>query len=539
MKLVSVNEMIAVEREANARGLTYQMMMENAGRGLAEIILDRFGYLEEEGIVGLVGSGNNGGDTLVALTHLSAQGWTASAYLIRPRPQDDPLVANFKKQGGQVYHFTEDESLDKIRSLLQENSIVVDGILGTGFRLPLKPELAQIMKSIKNLIFAQEESPIVIAVDCPSGVDCDNGEAALETIPANLTVTMAAVKQGLLKFPAYSLVGDLTLVSIGLPEDGSLTSWETLTNIIPEKEWIAERIPERPLNAHKGTFGTLLVVAGSQNYTGAAWLAGQAAYRIGTGLVTLAIPASLHAPLAGQFPEATWLLLPEEEGFIHDDASEIIQDNLERVTTLLLGPGLGLHSSTSDFVKRLFGEKVQSRLGFFESNQSAELQRRKNLPPMIIDADGLKLLARIASWPEILPPQSILTPHPGEMSILTGLPVAEIQENRLEIARHFSQAWGHVVVLKGAFTIIASPDDKAAIIPVATPALARAGTGDVLAGLIAGLRAQKVEAFNSAVIGAWIHAQAGLRAAQATGNSASVLAGDVLNQCVSIISEIS
>jgi NAD(P)H-hydrate epimerase len=158
--------------------------------------------------------------------------------------------------------------------------------------------------------------------------------------------------------------------------------------------------------------------------------------------------------------------------------------------------------------------------------------------PVIIDADGLKLLSEIEQWNNLLPPNSILTPHPGEMAVLTGLPIAEIQNNRVEIAKKYATSWGHIVVLKGAYTIIASPVGKIAIIPVATPALAKAGTGDVLAGLIAGLTAQGVDAYTAACIGAWFHGNAGLYAADLLGNTASVVASDVLNQIPTVISRV-
>ena len=263
-----------------------------------------------------------------------------------------------------------------------------------------------------------------------------------------------------------------------------------------------------------------MVVAGSQNYTGAALLSGEAAYRVGAGWVTLAVPEPLHSILAGQLPEATWILLPSKEGVISGEGVPVLYANLERCTALLVGPGFGLKESTFQFIQRLLGEKHQS------------------LPPLVFDADGLKLLARIPDWHTLLPPLTVLTPHPGEMSVLTGLSPVEIQQDRLKIATHFAQQWGHVVILKGAFTIIAEPGGQVAVIPVATPALARAGTGDVLAGLVVGLLAQGVQAFQAAVAGAWIHAQAGLTAADVLGNTASVLAGDVLNAVISVISDL-
>jgi NAD(P)H-hydrate epimerase len=237
----------------------------------------------------------------------------------------------------------------------------------------------------------------------------------------------------------------------------------------------------------------------------------------------------LHLALAGQFPEATWLLLPEEEGVIAPEAAVTLRNGLGRATALLLGPGFGLEKPTQLFLDRLLPSSPGSsrgELGFLPSPSQAASDLE--LPPVVMDADGLKLLARLPNWPERLPSPAVLTPHPGEMAVLTGLSTSELQADRLGTAQRFSGQWGHVLVLKGAFTVIAAPEGSLAVIPAATPALARAGTGDVLAGLIVGLRAQGVPAFEAAVAGAWIHAQAGLRAAQRLGSTAAVLAGDVL-----------
>ena len=311
-----------------------------------------------------------------------------------------------------------------------------------------------------------------------------------------------------------------------------------MQSFIPDEEWVRQVLPDRPLDAHKGTFGTALVVAGSANFTGAAWLAGQAAYRIGAGLVTLAVPAPLHSALAGQFPEATWLLLPHKNGAIAADACQTVLENLGRVTAMLVGPGFGLAQTSADFLEGLLVGSIEHQQAERHSAKQHAKPVPSELPPLVIDADGLKLLANIENWPKRLPDPAVLTPHPGEMSVLTDLHRDEIQADRLGVALRFSREWGHVVVLKGAFTLVAAPDGRLAVIPVATPALARAGTGDVLAGLIVGLRAQGVEAFQAAVAGAWVHAQAGLRAAEELGTTASVLAGDVLRAVITILGEL-
>jgi NAD(P)H-hydrate epimerase len=541
MKYVSIREMIAIEKEANERGMTYANMMQHAGEGLAQIIRKRFSEKKELGILGLVGSGNNGGDTLVALNSLAAEGWKTTVYLARPRDSEDALLKKFQELNPHLYSAQNDPELTTLRKLLQEHAILLDGVLGTGIQLPLKGEVARILEFVKQFT-SVNSALIVIAVDCPSGVNCDTGAAAQETIPAHLTVTMAAMKQGLLRFPANNLVGEVCVTGIGLPEEGnSLDSWRSISRFVPEEDQIRQWLPARPKDAHKGTFGTSVIVAGSVNYTGAALLAGEAAYRAGTGLVNMAVPGSLQPILAGNLPEAVWTLLPEKQGVISADAVEILLKAVQRASSLLIGPGLGLEATTQEFMRRLLDrDQPSSRGGIgFIPAKAQNADRYDSLPPLTIDADGLKHLARIEGWYKLLPPGTILTPHPGEMAVLTGLETEVIQADRVAIAEQFSRSWRQVVVLKGAFTIIAYPEHSTAIIPVATPALARAGTGDVLAGLITGLRAQGVDSFKAAVCGAWIHAYAGIAAQKKIGNTASVLARDILDGAIHVLSTLS
>lgn len=516
MKLVTVSEMKAIERDADSSGLTYAQMMENAGRGLADIVYavgDKNGWDE---VVGLVGSGNNGGDTLVALAQLAQAGWQAKAYCVKRKTKDDELVQRFLDAGGEIILAEEDDESDSLAACLETADILLDGLLGTGIQLPLKPEIANLLFAAQSILASLDEPPLIVAVDCPSGVDCDTGASADETLPADLTVTMACVKQGLLRFPAFDLVGELDVVDIGLPAD--LPVLTSIPRFVPDFEWVADQLPPRPSDAHKGTFGTALIAAGSVNYTGAAYLSAKAAYRVGAGLVTLAVPSPLHAALAGGLPEVTWLPLPHKNGFVARAGAISVAQNLGRVTALLVGCGFGLEEITKDFIAKLLEAK---------------------LPPLVVDADGLKLLAQIPDWHAKLPALTVLTPHPGEMSVLTGLSKDDIQNNREFVAEKYAKEWGHIVVLKGAFTVVAAPDGRTAVLPFASAALARAGTGDVLAGIIVGLRAQGVDAFEAAAAGAWIHAQAGLTALSEVGSAASVLAGDVLDCVNDVMADLS
>jgi NAD(P)H-hydrate epimerase len=540
MKLVTVAEMRAIEQEADGNGLSYAEMMEKAGYGLAEEVnLLAYAEDDEREVIGLVGPGNNGGDTLVALAHLAADGWRARAYLVRRKVEGDILVERFKEEGGEIILAENDPAFDGLMAFVGTADVVVDGVLGTGFQLPLKPEVAGVLAAVNEAIASLSWPPYVVAVDCPSGVDSDTGEAADEVIPASLTVCMAAVKQGLLKFPAFELAGELRVVEIGLSEE--LTSWKNIRHAVADEETIEDLLPLRPADAHKGTFGTALIAAGSINYPGAALLAGRAAYRVGAGLVQMAVPSSVQINLAGHFPEATWLMLPQEMGVIAEGAADVLTKNFERATALLIGPGFAQEETTKGFVENLLKgksspKKLAGRIGFVHSEGEKKEETPAGLPPLVVDADGLRLLAKIDGWTGLLPAETILTPHPGEMAALTGLEKDAIQADRLNVALKYAAEWGQVVVLKGAFTVIAAPDGRATLIPVATAALARAGTGDVLAGLIVGLRAQGLPAYEAALTGAWVHAQAGLYAVEKVGAEASVLAGDVLDAVADVLS---
>lgn len=506
MKYLSVNEMIAIEKAADQAGHTYPAMMEAAGKGLADVIQLRFSSLKEKTMLALVGSGNNGGDALVALDYLQKWGWKAVVILFRKRDPKDPLMDRFLERGGELIMALEPEAITpQIEKMIQGTAVLLDGVLGTGIKLPLREPLNQLLDMVREALLHATAKPRIVAVDCPSGVDCDSGLVSPSCIAADLTVTMAAIKQGLLKFPAYNYVGELALVDIGLPEN--LAEWKGIRREVIDKDWVCDVLPKRPLDAHKGTFGTGLIVAGSLPYPGAAALSGMSAYRIGAGLVTMAVPKAIYAGLVERFPEATWVVLDDQEGGIAEVALSSVKESLGRPSACLVGPGLGLKEGTFLFLEKLIG--------------------LDDLPPLIIDADGLRLISRVKNWPERLPAGSVLTPHPGEMAALSGLSVDDIQADRVGTAEEFAQTWNQIVLLKGAHTVIADPGRRTKILIGADPALARAGSGDVLAGILCGLIAQGLEPFEAAAAGAWVHNRAGRLAADRAGSAAAVLAGDI------------
>ncbi len=506
MKFVSIEEMILIEKAANAAGHTYQAMMEAAGKGLADEIQSKFGTYPGRVIAALVGSGNNGGDALIALQYLQTWGWKTTALICRKRPEADPALHKYIDGGGNVIPWwSGDTDTAEIDQEITSPTLLLDGVFGTGISLPLRDPTRALLLKIKSRLEFADLKPIIVAVDCPSGIDCNTGQVDQACIPADLTVIMAAIKKGLFEFPAYSYLGEIKVVDIGLPRD--LPELANIQREIITRNWVRSVMPQRPLDSHKGLFGTALIIGGSVKYPGAVILAGKAAYHSGAGLVTIAVPAEIYEGVISSLPEATWIKLDDANGAISASAVPMIVSNLGRPSACLIGPGLGLEIETGEFLDGLF--------------------QTKSLPPMVLDADGLRLSKGLEGWLNSLPEGTILTPHPGEMAALTGLSINLIQADRVSIAERYSREWNQIVVLKGAHTVIADPGGRTRIYQGAEPALARAGSGDVLAGIIVGLLAQGLSPFDAAAAGVWVHGQAGKQAEKKRGNPAAVLAGDI------------
>jgi NAD(P)H-hydrate epimerase len=363
-------------------------------------------------------------------------------------------------------------------------------------------------------------------VDCTTGLNCDTGALDPAAVPADITVTFAYPKEGLLLFPGAEAVGQLVVANIGIPPE--------LADDVPVEMATAEQVrswlPDRPRSAHKGTFGRALIVAGSVNYVGAATLAGAGAKRVGTGLVTMALPMPIQPAVAAGLTEATYLLLPHDMGVIAAGAVPVLRGSFDAYDALLLGPGLTQEKETVSFVHTLLGLKHAERKEHIGFVSSGALEQKKELefPPLVVDADGLNALVQADGWWKMLPPGTILTPHPGEMARLMGSDTrtADVQADRWGTAQRMAARWNAVLVLKGAFTVIASPEGRIVVLPFANSALATAGSGDVLAGAIAGLRAQGMGAFEAAVAGAYLHGLAG-ELARADLGDMGVVAGDL------------
>ena len=488
-----------------------------------------------------------------------------------------------------AHNAEEDVDAVQLRAWLDAADVVVDALLGTGANRPIEGELAGILQQVEDVRSRREvsgraaaeergsaaateeggpemQSPLsIVAVDVPSGLNADSGTLDPVTVAADMTVTFGCAKVGQFQFPGAAVLGELVVADIGIPSE--FTADMRTFFLTPEK--VGDLLPTRSRNSHKGTFGKAMAVVGSVNYPGAAYLSCAAMGRVGAGLVTGAIPQPVWVPVSSALPEPTWILLSHDLGVVNEAAAANITAQIGEYEALLIGCGLGQEGATRAFLERLLRRNHRRRPSalpgaFAPSDNQADgdeeqasdsdapsdspfgtIRRRDqlpaeapSLPPTVIDADGLNLLAQLEDWPTLLPAECVLTPHPREMARLCGLASAqEVIDNRWELARERAAAWQAVVLLKGPYTVIARPEGELAVLPVATAALATAGTGDILAGAIAGLMAQGLSTFQAACLGAWLHGRAGELCEQRIG-SAGVVASDLLTVLPAAMNEL-
>ena len=514
MKIVTAEQIRQIDEECGKIGLPTHFLMENAGRGVAEEVSRILDDIGQQRVLLLIGPGNNGGDGLVAARYLHDWGANVAIYLLGQRPADDPNLELVRQRDIKCIDATGDDNLRALSECLSSATAVIDALFGTGKSRPLGDNVIQVLNEVSR---AKEGRPEIriIALDLPSGLDADTGAAEPACLYADNTVTLGFPKIGLFNSSAIERAGKLTVVDIGIPPELA----EKIPDDMITARWVRSVLPERPLWANKGSFGKVLVVAGSINYIGAAYLACSGAVRVGAGLVTLATAASLQPVLAAKLNEVTYLPLPESPaGIISPKATRHISREIVNYDVLLMGCGLGQHQSTVRFVRSV-------------------LFRLKPALPMVLDADVLNTLAGTTHWWQQLPGDAILTPHPGEMARLAGVTVDEVQSDRLGIAKRIALVWNKTVVLKGAYTVVVSPDGRSRISPVANSGLASAGTGDVLAGVIAGLVAQGLSLSGAAACGVYLHGRAGDMVRDNIGD-AGMTATDLLPVLPQVIRQI-
>jgi len=531
MKIVSVETIRHIEADANETAIPYAEMMENAGRAVALRVM---GYLQslriktEMRVTILVGSGNNGGDGLVAGRIIAAESNAlVRCYLLKKRSDEDPIYQQVKTAGIFIANAEDDQRFRVLTHNVASADIIIDALFGIGARLPLSPDAKDLLRAVKAALTLEETPPTYIrtthpltrsfpkhtifAVDCPSGLDCDTGMIDEDALTADETITFIGVKPGLLLFPGAQAVGTLTVASAGIPP--TLSKLKSAPDQLIDETMIRPLLPSRAQNSNKGTFGRVLIIGGSLAFSGAPGLSAIAAYRTGAGVVTVVAPQQVITALASKMLEVTWLPTKDQAALSQKSLEPILQE-LPKVQAVVLGPGLGQDDETAQFVIELL-----RWIPFLPAEHP---------PAFVIDADALNILAKTENFWDLLPPQTVLTPHPGEMARLTGLSIPEIQANRWQMAREYAAKWNTVVLLKGAHTVITGANKGASVLPFKNSALATAGTGDILAGMIAALLAEGMMPYEAACTGGYLHGLAGEDVGHREGSPRAVIASDVL-----------
>ena len=509
MKIVTAAQMQSLDRRTiTEAGIPGTTLMSAAGARIAENAERLYGPFKGKRVTILCGKGNNGGDGFVVGRLLRKQQADVSIFLmagIKDLSGDARIMYRRFVGSARSSSVIANPSADRLRARLRSSDLVIDALLGTGLASPVSGVYAAAI-DVLNEINADHLFPIV-AVDLPSGIQADTGEALGTAVRATMTVTLGLPKLGLYVNQGIDHAGRVAIADIGIPPT-YVDAVESRLSLMTPSE-VRHVLPRRPPSAHKGTYGHAAIIAGSIGKTGAAAMAAKAALRVGTGLVTVATPASVNRMLEAKLLEAMTAPMPET------DAATLAFTGLDRLVALVhdrtavaVGPGLTTHPDTARLVQEL-------------------VQRIDK--PCVIDADGLNALS---AKPEILTASKvplILTPHPGEMARLERSSPQAVNTNRISTAVRFAEGHRVIVVLKGARTVVARPDGFAAICPTGNPGMATAGTGDVLTGMIVGLLAQRLNPWDAACAATYLHGLAGDMAAMDIG-PIGMTAGDVIER---------
>jgi len=487
-------------------GVPSIVLMENAGKHVFKAACHLLGDVNGQRVSIVAGRGNNGGDGFVAARLLKEAGALVTVFLIGNTSEvKGDAAVNLDILLTTGMEITPITPSTQLTGLFANSHLIIDAIFGTGLKGDITGLPAQVIENINSA-----NCP-VISVDIPSGLDADTGEILGVCVKANCTVTFALPKIGLVLRPRPE-IGKLIVDDIGIPQQ----LFDEIDVEVTTPEWVASRLPARPVDSYKGTFGNAVIIAGSSGLTGAAAMASEAAIRSGVGLCTLGIPASLQDIMAIKLTEVMTRGLPETENrTLSSSALKPALELCEKATSVILGCGLGRHPETSKFVKQ-FVQQIGK--------------------PMVIDADGLNSLAG-ADVLEKAHGEIVITPHTGEMSRLLGTNTAEIEYNRMDAVRKAASRFHCIAVLKGARTLVANPSGRVFINPTGSPSLATGGTGDVLAGTIGSLLAQGMDPFEAAVSGVYIHGIAGEIVGSKIG-VAGAIASDVIRALPEAIREI-
>lgn len=472
MKLVTADQMREIDRVSiEERGISGIQLMTAAGRAIALDVADN---LEMGSVVLLCGKGNNGGDGFIAARFLHRAGWKAVVVIV-----DEPQQGDARTAWEQLPPEIEIRSFSDLNdpvAYFAGFDAAVDALLGTGTKGRPRPPFDAIIEALNAARIP------VFSADIPSGLHPDNGTAEL-AVRAARTITMGLPKVGMVSGDGPSYCGSIRVEPLDFPAD-LLAAEDSPYNTMSPVE-AAALLPNRPRDGHKGTFGMLLVAAGSDPMPGAAVLAAGGALRAGCGLVRVLTTPVVRSAVANHLPEVILTEVPSSGPYLVPMAAEEREQILLRVTAIAAGPGIGTNEKTGKFLASL-------------------LETETHLP-MVIDADALNLLADDPVLADKLTPRCVLTPHPGEMGRLLGVPTSDVQADRWTAARDAAKKFGCIVLLKGYGTIVAEPDGTATHIPSGNTAWARGGSGDVLTGVIGSLLAQGCKPADAAKLGAFVH----------------------------------
>ena len=513
MKILTAEQMREADRRTiDELGIPGIVLMESAGRAVVNEILRRYHHLAPGPILVLCGKGNNGGDGLVVARTLRQNGWQVTTVVLAEEASisgDARLYLDILQRLDAPVEFAADLiCVETLLARLPAPALIVDALFGTGLSSPVGGHYAVAIEWMNR-----SRAP-KIAIDIPSGLDATSGAILGSVLYADLTVTLAAAKLGQMIYPGVNCCGELVVAEIGIPQ---AFLDELAAGILLEAGDVRCFLPARPAAGHKGTFGHLILLAGSRGKSGAAALAADAALRSGAGLVTVAAPASLQTTLAIKLTEAMTASLDEVDGALAATAYAQIASLWQNKNVLALGPGLGRSETTAVLIRKVI--------------QECPL-------PLVLDADALFALAGhndvLATRPV---GTTILTPHPGEMAHLLGVTIAAVEADRIGTARRFAEEHGVVLVLKGARTVIAAPDGGILINPTGHAGMATGGMGDLLTGIIAALLCQGAPPLAAAAAGVWLHGRSGDRLFPHFGD-AGLLASDLLAEIPGARSEV-
>jgi hydroxyethylthiazole kinase-like uncharacterized protein yjeF len=505
MLVVTSAQMRALDRlTIDEYGTPGHVLMERAGKGATEVFWDEFRGVRTRPVI-IAGKGNNGGDGFVVARCLRARGVRCDVVLLaRADDVGGDAARNlraFKRARGRIIEAPGEAGAGAVRTALERGRVVIDAIFGTGLNAPVTGPIAQVISLINA------SGLPVFAIDIPSGLDADRGEPLGIAVQAEATATFGFPKVGQLLYPGAGLVGTLAVVDIGIAPEAIATVAPT-TRLLTAAEVGARLGPRRP-DAHKGDCGHVLVIAGGRGKFGAAMLAAEGAARAGAGLTTLALPTTERVAAGNRRHEImTAELDGDADGLFAAPVAAKVEAVLAGKSCVVVGPGIGVSEGTSALVRWLVTHCAV---------------------PLVIDADGLNCLAGDTRRLRERPAPTVLTPHPGEMSRLAGVPVSTIQGDRLGVARRFAADTGTCVILKGARTIIAPPDGPLGINPTGNPGMASGGMGDVLSGIVGALCAQGLAADEAAALGVYVHGLAADLAADTQGGEIGLMASDVLD----------